>query len=106
MRQKSNILPKRNKMDRPIKGLIHEAVFWDVDMKNIFVQSDKEFIIRRVLSRPQYEGVLLQLEALYPLDQIKKGVENNVELHSMDDMRILSQRYQVPLKSFINYFAF
>ncbi len=99
-------LSKKNSNDKSIKGLIHEAVFWDVDMKNIFVQADQDFIIRRVLSRPQYEGVLVQLESLYSLDQIRKGIEDNVELHSMDDMCLLSKRYNIPLKSFINYFEF
>ena len=99
IKQKQNMRKYNNKS---IEGIFPKVMFWDVDLNNIHIEDDIDFIIDRVLNRYIDIETLELLESIYLLDEIKYyAVE--MDVMGNETIEFLCDRYKLKTKEFKYY---
>ncbi|MFM2338999.1 MAG: hypothetical protein RL115_2192 [Bacteroidota bacterium] len=81
-----------------IEFLFPKHLFWDMDMKLLDWQHDKDVIIPRALymtNRQSFESDIKKLEAIYTPAQIVVQLKKTKELISNEVCDLVSQRYMI-----------
>ena len=89
-----------------VKELFGEdsSIFWDTYVDELNFVDNEGYIIKRVLDRIDDEGRLLDiLDFVYPKHLIQWYCENSTEIYALEDIRVLSERYDVPKSNFYLY---
>lgn len=87
-----------------IEGVFEKSLFWDVQMDNILIAEDREFIAHRVMSWPSHSNALDILDQLYDEEFIKAAAKaSQGGRYAPEYIELLSKRYDIPLQEFEDY---
>ena len=86
----------------PLVNVFPKFMFWDVDLNNIHLEDDIEFIIDRVLNWHMNIETLERLESLYSLDEIKHYAVV-MDVMGNETIEFLCDRYDLKTKDFKYY---
>ncbi len=102
-----NISDKKRLGSKKLSKLFPAVMFWDVDMDMLSLNRDKDFIIPRVLGRFMDDDEYLDnLEAIYPIDEIKSFAINSNEIFGNEIIEHLAKRYHLNPFDFKKYIDF
>lgn len=90
-----------------LEGVFPKAFFWDVDLENFSLENweDRSFIIQRVLNMSDLQdGVLDNLEKLFPVEEIKYYAKDSKEIMGNEIIEKLCVRYNMNPSLFPHYF--
>ena len=88
------------KKENKIASLFPEYLFWDVNMNNLDVERDKDFIIPRALymtDENSFDNDIKKLESIYPSKQIITYLKNTKEKISNKVCELVAHRYSIPV---------
>ena len=103
----NNISDKNRLVSKKLSHLFPAVMFWDVDMDMLSLNRDKDFIIPRVLGRfMDNDKYLDNLEAIYPIDEIKNFAINSNEIFGNEIIERLAKRYHLNPFDFKKYIDF
>lgn len=90
-------------LNKSIALVFPKGMFWDVDMKKLSIDFDKNFIIQRVLSRSKNKVAYLEsLESFYPKKDIINLAINSPEIIGNEKIEFISKRYNIEPKKFMS----
>jgi len=103
------LLSKKEIEQLSVKDSFEDArlLFWDVDVNELSFIDDIEYIIGRVISRfSLHDGALDMIDKVYPKEWIvEMCLSPYNEIYSNEMIKILGERYNIPLKKFIRYYS-
>lgn len=87
-----------------LSDLFPRGLFWDVDVSNLSIDQDQDFIIQRVLSRHMNKvEYLLDLERLYPKELIKFYALSSPDIFGNDNIDFVAKHYGLNPLDFKKY---
>jgi hypothetical protein len=85
-----------------ISSIFPKHLFWDVDMDNVFLDEDADFIIGRVLSKSSKSEDLSLLESIYEKGEIKFYAIQH-DIFGNERIEFLCKRYDLKPSSLRHY---
>lgn len=94
----------RKSANNSLSDLFPRAIFWDVNIDNLSLSKDKNFIIQRVLSRHMNKNEYLEnLEKLYSKNLIKSSAKDSSEIFGNENIEFIANRYGLRPNVFKKY---
>ena len=102
----SKILKVDNSLGHGLSDIFPREMFWDIDMDNLSLEKDSDFIIQRVLSRSMHNSEYLgKLEKLSSIKKIREIALQSSEIRGNEDIEFIAERYQLRPEQFKKYIS-
>ncbi len=104
MSNRKKIVYSKKPEDSRLSELFPISIFWDVDVNNLSIGKDEDFIIQRVLSRHMNKVEYLEnLDQLYPKELIKSYALSSPDILGNDNIDFVANHYGLNPLDFKKY---
>lgn len=100
------ILKGNKSLGHNLSDIFPREMFWDMNMDDLSLEKDSDFIIQRVLSRSMHNSeYLVKLEKLYSNSEISAIALQSSEIRGNEDIEFIAERYQLKPEQFKKYIS-